>query len=94
MPPTTAALKAGERLRVNLVQSRVVEERQSKRVCLAAAFATTIDRETGLPELLAACRGLLAYRRRVGPLGFQLEKADDHLRQIEAAIAAMESTAP
>lgn len=39
------------------------------------------------PDLLTAGRGLIAYRDRVGPLNFQLEKADDHFNQLRAAIA-------
>ena len=40
--------------------------------------------------LKAACKGLIDYRDRVGPLGFQLEKADDFIGQMRAAIAAAE----
>jgi hypothetical protein len=36
--------------------------------------------------LLAACAALVAYRDRVGPLNFQLEKADDFINRIRAAI--------
>jgi hypothetical protein len=37
----------------------------------------------GASDLVTACRALLDYRRRAGALGFQLEKLDDYLRQIE-----------
>lgn len=39
------------------------------------------------PDLLMACEKLADYRRRVGPISFQLEKADDYIRMIEKAIA-------
>ena len=32
-------------------------------------------------------RDMVAYRDRVGPLGFQLEKFDDYLREARALIA-------
>lgn len=38
-------------------------------------------------EALAAARGLIAYRDRVGPLNFQLEKADDFINGIRNALA-------
>jgi hypothetical protein len=41
-------------------------------------------------DLLAACKALVEYRDRAGALGFQLEKADDYINQIRAAIAAAE----
>ena len=41
-------------------------------------------------DLLAACKALVDYRDRAGALGFQLEKADDYINQIRAAIAAAE----
>jgi hypothetical protein len=34
-------------------------------------------------RLLDACNGLVKYRNRVGALQFQLEKADDFIREIE-----------
>lgn len=39
------------------------------------------------PDLLAACEALVKYRDRAGALNFQLEKADDYIRNIRAAIA-------
>lgn len=33
-------------------------------------------------------RAIVNYRRRVGPLGFQLEKLDDYLRNADEVIAA------
>lgn len=45
------------------------------------------------PDLLAACEKLVSYRRRVGPLNFQLEKANDYIRMIEQAIAAAHNEA-
>lgn len=36
-----------------------------------------------LNELKQAAQGLVEYRRRVGPLNFQLEKADDYIRMME-----------
>lgn len=41
-------------------------------------------------DLLAACKALVDYRDRAGALGFQLEKADDYINQLRAAIAAAE----
>ena len=40
------------------------------------------------PAMLEAAKKLVDYRNRVGPLNFQLEKADDFIRELEAAIAA------
>lgn len=37
-------------------------------------------------RLRKAARDLLEYRERAGPLNFQLEKADDYLREIAAAL--------
>lgn len=34
-------------------------------------------------RLTEVCRALVDYRKRAGPLNFQLEKADDYLREIE-----------
>lgn len=42
------------------------------------------------PELLEACKGLLEYRDR-NTLNFQLEKADDWLDLMRAAIAKAEN---
>lgn len=39
------------------------------------------------PDLLAACEALVEYREHVGPLNFQLEKADDFIRMMKQAIA-------
>lgn len=41
-------------------------------------------------DLLAACKALVEYRDRAGALGFQLEKADDYINGMRAAIAAAE----
>ena len=43
-----------------------------------------------VPGLLEACKILIEYRRLAGPLGFQLEKADCYIEQIEAVIAKAE----
>lgn len=37
-------------------------------------------------RLRKAAQDLIEYRRRAGPLNFQLEKADDFLREIELAL--------
>ena len=39
-----------------------------------------------LAQARAACRGMVDYRDRVGPLNFQLEKADDFIRLMRLAI--------
>lgn len=39
------------------------------------------------PELLNACEKLVDYRRRAGPLGFQLEKCDDFICMMKVAIS-------
>ena len=41
------------------------------------------------PQLLEACKGLIAYRDH-NVLNFQLEKADDFIRMMRIAIAAAE----
>ena len=41
------------------------------------------------PQLLEACKLLIAYRDK-NTLNFQLEKADDFIRMMRAAIAAAE----
>ncbi len=45
-------------------------------------------------NLLAACAKLLAYRQRVGPISFQLEKADDYFRLIGAAVETVKESEP
>jgi hypothetical protein len=40
-------------------------------------------------RLFNACNGLVKYRNRVGPLQFQLEKADDFIREIERILIGM-----
>lgn len=44
-----------------------------------------VPKGAAAPDLLAACEKLVDYRRRVGPLNFQLEKADDYIQAIAAA---------
>ncbi len=41
-------------------------------------------------DLAVAARLLLDYRNRVGATGFQLEKADDYLRNLDNALQAYE----
>jgi hypothetical protein len=43
------------------------------------------DNATKYDALIEAVRGLVSYRDRVGPLNFQLEKADDfiHMMRVE-----------
>lgn len=45
-------------------------------------------------RLRQAAQALIDYRRRAGPLNFQLEKADDFLRQIELALKGQVSEPP
>jgi hypothetical protein len=42
-------------------------------------------RTTG-DELAAACEALAQYRQSAGAVGFQLEKLDDYLRNIDTAL--------
>ena len=42
------------------------------------------------PKMLEALKAFVEYRDRVGALGFQLEKADDYIRDMRAAIASAE----
>lgn len=49
-----------------------------------------MNSEQAAPELLAACKALIAYRDAAGPLNFQLEKADDFINALHAAIARAE----
>ena len=44
------------------------------------------------PDLLAACEKMVDYRRRVGPLEFQLEKCDDFIHMMKVAITAATGT--
>jgi len=37
-------------------------------------------------DLLEACKELIAYRDRNGPLNFQLEKADDFIHRMRVAV--------
>ena len=39
-----------------------------------------------IAEIIEAARGLVDYRRRVGPLNFQLEKADGFIRRMSDAL--------
>lgn len=39
------------------------------------------------PELLEVCEKIVDYRRRTGPLGFQLEKLDDFIHMAKVAIS-------
>lgn len=41
-------------------------------------------------QLIEAARGLVDYRRRAGPLNFQLEKADDFIFQMSVALEEVE----
>jgi hypothetical protein len=50
--------------------------------------------EGGGARLSKAAQGLIDYRRRAGPLNFQLEKADDFLREIQLALAGEVSEPP
>jgi hypothetical protein len=45
-----------------------------------------IAANTELQPLASAMREVIEYRRRVGPLGFQLEKLDDYLRKVGATL--------
>lgn len=45
------------------------------------------NRRDGEPDLLVACEKLVAYRDRAGAGNFQLEKADDFIHMMRAAIA-------
>lgn len=36
--------------------------------------------------LVAACKDLVEYRKRISPLNFQLEKLDDYIRAVEIAL--------
>lgn len=45
-------------------------------------------------ELVRLCEALIAYRDRVGPLGFQLEKADDYIWSLRQAIAGIKWEQP
>jgi hypothetical protein len=45
-------------------------------------------------RLRKAAQDLLDYRKRVGPLNFQLEKADDFLREIRLALEEEVSDPP
>lgn len=44
------------------------------------------------PDLLAACQGLINYRDRNSALNFQLEKADDWINLMRAAVDKANNT--
>lgn len=50
------------------------------------SIAIIEELKTKLDNIAAACHKLLDYRKRSGPINFQLEKADDYMRMIAAAI--------
>lgn len=53
-------------------------------------FAKDAAEENAKREaVIEAARGLLEYRKRSGPLNFQLEKADDYLRIMRESLAAL-----
>lgn len=68
----------------------------SDEIILACAhLMQVVNRRAELAEsanttLLAACKGLVEYRRRAGALNFQLEKADDYIRMMKSAIDILE----
>ena len=43
-----------------------------------------------LEMILITARALVDYRKRVGPLNFQLEKADDYIRSLSDSLDALE----
>lgn len=45
-----------------------------------------VHRKPVLDELLTATEGLADYRKRIGPLSFQLEKADDWIGRIQICL--------
>lgn len=47
-----------------------------------------------LSDFRFACNGLVKYRDRVGPLNFQLEKADDYIFLMRGSIAATKGEKP
>jgi hypothetical protein len=68
-------------------------EDQSVEVVVRRVNGVTVDRHLNelrgtISNLVTACEKLIDYRRRVGPLNFQLEKADDYIRMIEREVAA------
>ena len=58
----------------------------ARRVAQFGAAGLSGDEALGLVEVAKAMLGLVDYRRRVGPVGFQLEKADDFIRLGAAAL--------
>lgn len=60
--------------------------------CAGRELSALQSRVAALEAVAEAARGLVYYRRRAGPLNFQLEKADDYINamrnELEAASAA------
>jgi chromosome segregation ATPase len=71
-----ATIDECDRLRAELAAANQRAEK-------AEAVCKIVDR-----ELREACQTLIDYRDRVGPLGWQLEKADDYIRNIQYALDA------
>ncbi len=57
---------------------------------LAEANVRATTAEAQVEELVGACKAMVEYRDRVGAMGWQLEKADDFIRNIRSAISRAE----
>ena len=87
---------AGTYIQGSKYAQHVVEEDVPRLLMEIQMLQKKLDRagEGSDARLRKAVQDLLDYRKRAGPLNFQLEKADDYLRELELALEGKVSDPP